>query len=132
VEFFSTGERHHEIREEKEDADSGDVFADSRDRFRRPDGKEHPAVVEGGSAAASADAGQVCERLKAGIFNLLEADSRKEFVPTGGTKTWSVSAARGKGKIAPASQSTDPTEFELVLRSIMAPATNGKTALHHK
>jgi hypothetical protein len=76
----------------------------------------------------------VCERLKTGIFNLLEADSRKEFISTGGTKTWSVSAARGKGKIARASQSTNPTEFELVLRSIMAQATNGngKTALHHK
>jgi dTMP kinase len=83
---------------------------------------------------ASADAGQVFERLKSGIFTVLEADSRKQFISTRDTKTLSTSAATGKGKIAPASQSTNPTEFELVLRSIMAHATNGngKTALHHK
>jgi dTMP kinase len=81
---------------------------------------------------ASADAGQVFERLKAGIFNVLEADSRKEFISTRGTKTLSISAAAGKGKVAPMPQSTNPTEFELVLRSIMAHATNGngKAALH--
>jgi dTMP kinase len=83
---------------------------------------------------ASADAGQVFEHLKAGIFNILEADLSKEFISTRDSKTLSISAATGKGKIAPEPPSTNPTEFELVLRSIMAHATNGngKTALHHK
>jgi dTMP kinase len=83
---------------------------------------------------ASADAEHVFERLKAGIFNILEADSRKEFVSTREPKTLSISAVTGKGKIASPPQTTNPTEFELVLRSIMAHATNGngKTALHHK
>ena len=83
---------------------------------------------------ASADAEHVFERLKAGIFNILEADSRKEFVSTREPRTLSISAATGKGKIATPPQTTNPTEFELVLRSIMAHATNGngKTALHHK
>jgi dTMP kinase len=83
---------------------------------------------------ASADAGQVFEHLKAGIFNILEADSKKQFISTRDSKTLSISAATGKGKIAPEPQSTNPTEFERVLRSIMAHATNGngKTALHHK
>jgi dTMP kinase len=83
---------------------------------------------------ASADAGQVFEHLKAGIFNILEADLSKEFISTRDSKTLSISAATGKGKIAPEPQSTNPTEFERVLRSIMAHATNGngKTALHHK
>src|ERR1700689_4990515 len=35
---------------------------------------------------ASADAGQVFERLKAGIFNILETDSRKEYISTLDTK----------------------------------------------
>ncbi|MGB8540203.1 MAG: thymidylate kinase [Candidatus Acidiferrales bacterium] len=83
---------------------------------------------------ASTDAGQVFERLKAGISNILEADSRKEFISTRDTKTLSISLSAGKGKIASAPANTNPTEFELVLRSIMAHATNGngKTALHHK
>jgi dTMP kinase len=81
---------------------------------------------------ASADAGQVFERLKAGIFNILEADSRKEFIFTRETKTLSISTLAAKGKIAPEPQNNNPTEFELVLRSILAHATNGngKTALH--
>lgn len=81
---------------------------------------------------ASADAGQVFERLKAGIFNVLEADSRKEFIFTRETKTLSISTLAAKGKIAPEPQNNNPTEFELVLRSILAHATNGngKTALH--
>jgi dTMP kinase len=83
---------------------------------------------------ASADAEHLFEQLKAGIFNVLEADSRKEFISTGETKTLSISAAARKGKIASTPTSTNPTEFELVLRSIMAHATNGngKTALPHK
>jgi len=81
---------------------------------------------------ASADAAQVFERLKAGIFNVLEADSRKEFIFTRETKTLSISTLAAKGKIAPEPQNNNPTEFELVLRSILAHATNGngKTALH--
>jgi hypothetical protein len=83
---------------------------------------------------ASADAERVFERLKAGIFNILEADSRKEFIFTRETKTLSISRLAAKGKIAPEPPNNNPTEFELVLRSIMAHATNenGKTALHHK
>ncbi len=83
---------------------------------------------------ASAEAGQVFERLKAGIFNILESDSRKEFISARDTKTLSISSAAGKPKFAPAPQSTNATEFELVLRSILAHATNGsgKTSLHHK
>jgi dTMP kinase len=81
---------------------------------------------------ASADAARVFERLKAGIFNVLEADSRKEFIFTRETKTLSISTLAAKGKIAPEPQNNNPTEFERVLRSIMAHATNGnsKTALH--
>ncbi len=83
---------------------------------------------------ASADAEQVFERLKAGIFNILEADSRKEFISTHDAKTLSISSMAGKGKVAAAPPSTNAGEFELVLRSILAHATNGngKTALHHK
>jgi dTMP kinase len=83
---------------------------------------------------ASADAEGVFERLKAGIFNILESDSRKEFISARDTKTLSISSAAGKPKFAPAPQSTNATEFELVLRSILAHATNGsgKTSLHHK
>ncbi len=83
---------------------------------------------------ASADAEHVFEQLKSGIFNVLESDSRKEFISTPETKTLSISAAARKGKIATTPRSTNPTEFELVLRSIMAHATNGngKTSLHHK
>jgi dTMP kinase len=83
---------------------------------------------------ASADAEGVFERLKAGIFNILESDSRKEFISARDTKTLSISSAAGKPKFAPAPQSANATEFELVLRSILAHATNGsgKTSLHHK
>jgi dTMP kinase len=83
---------------------------------------------------ASADAEGVFERLKVGIFNILESDSRKEFISARDTKTLSISSAAGKPKFAPAPQSTNATEFELVLRSILAHATNGsgKTSLHHK
>jgi dTMP kinase len=92
--------------------------------------KEYKFVV----MDASADAERLFGQLKAGIFNVLEADSRKDFISTRETKTLSISAATGRGEIAPAPQSTNPTEFELVLRSIMAHATNGngKTALHYK
>jgi hypothetical protein len=41
VEFFAAGEGHDEIRQEKEDADGGDVFVDSRHGFCGQDGEEH-------------------------------------------------------------------------------------------
>ena len=47
---------------------------------------------------ASADAEHVFEQLKSGIFNVLESDSRKEFISTPETKTLSISAAARKGR----------------------------------
>jgi dTMP kinase len=83
---------------------------------------------------ASADAEHVFERLKAGIFHVLEADSRKEYISAIDTKTISISAAAGNGKPAAASPTTNGADFELILRSIMAHAANGngKTAYSHK
>ena len=83
---------------------------------------------------ASADAEHVFERLKAGIFQVLEADSRKEYISAVDTKTISISAAAGNGKAAPASPATSGADFELIFRSIMAHAANGngKTAYSHK
>src|SRR5580704_4435112 len=64
VEFFSAGERHHEIRQEKKDADGGDVFADSRYRLRGPDGEKYFATAEGrrGSALRPLRVHGVCAR----------------------------------------------------------------------
>jgi dTMP kinase len=83
---------------------------------------------------ASADAEHVFERLKAGIFHVLEADSRKEYISALETKTISISAPGGNGKPAPVSPTTNGSDFEVILRSIMAHAANGngKTAYSHK
>src|ERR1700732_3866811 len=68
---------------------------------------------------ASAGAEQVFERLKAGIFHVLEADSRKEYISTLDTKTISISAAAGNGKPAPVSPTTNGADFEVILRFML-------------
>src|ERR1700693_1663488 len=64
VEFFSAGEGHDEIRQEKKDADSGDVFANSCYRFCRPNGEKHFATAESrcGSAVRPLRVHRLCAR----------------------------------------------------------------------
>lgn len=83
---------------------------------------------------ASADAEHVFERLKAGIFHILEADSRKEYISAHDAKTLSISDLAGNGKSSSVPHNARGAEFESILRSIMAHASNGngKTAYSHK
>jgi hypothetical protein len=83
---------------------------------------------------ASADAGQVFEHLKAGIFRALECDSRKEYISARSTKTLSISDLSANEKVASGAQTTNAAKFESVLRSIMAHSAdgNGRTAQHQK
>ena len=83
---------------------------------------------------ASADAGQVFEHLKAGIFRALESDSRKEYISARSTKTLSISDLSANEKVASGAQTTNAAKFESVLRSIMAHSAdgNGRTVQHQK
>jgi hypothetical protein len=83
---------------------------------------------------ASADAEQVFEHLKAGIYRALESDSRKEYISARSSKTLSISALPTNEKVASAAQAANAAKFESVLRSIMAHSAdgNGRTAQHQK
>jgi hypothetical protein len=83
---------------------------------------------------ASADAEQVFENLKAGIFRALESDSRKEYISARSSKTLSISALPTNEKVASVAQAANAAKFESVLRSIMAHSAdgNGRAVQHQK
>ena len=81
---------------------------------------------------ASADAEQVFEHLKAGIFRALEGDSRKEYISARSTKTLSISDLAANEKTVPAAQTANAAKFESVLRSIMAHSTDGNGRIAHQ
>jgi dTMP kinase len=83
---------------------------------------------------ASADAEQVFEHLKAGIFRALETDSRKGYISARSTRTLSISDLTANEKVVPAAQTANAAKFESVLRSIMAHSAdgNGRTAQQQK
>ena len=83
---------------------------------------------------ASADAEQVFENLKAGIFRALESDSRKEYISARSSKTLSISTLPTNEKVASVAQAANAAKFESVLRSIMAHSAdgNGRAVQHQK
>jgi hypothetical protein len=83
---------------------------------------------------ASADAEQVFEHLKAGIFRALESDSRKEYISARSARTLSISDLTANEKAIPTAHTANVAKFESVLRSIMAHSAdgNGRTAHRQK
>jgi dTMP kinase len=80
---------------------------------------------------ASTGAEKVFELLKAGILRILEVDSRKAYISKRYEESFASTPNAGKEEFVAAARSITASEFDLMLRSITAHASNGNGRAVH-